>query len=56
METYVTCLRSNGLLLLSGFYVDDIPYLDKSCTEKGLELVKHKERNNWASLKYIKKG
>ncbi|WP_297509408.1 50S ribosomal protein L11 methyltransferase [Flavobacterium sp.] len=56
METYVACLRSNGLLLLSGFYVDDIPYLDKSCTEKGLELVKQKERNNWASLKYIKKG
>lgn len=55
MPTYIDCLRPNGTLLLSGFYIDDIPYLDTACTENGLVFVKKLERNNWASLSYIKK-
>jgi ribosomal protein L11 methyltransferase len=56
MQTYVDCLRPKGTLLLSGFYIDDIPYLDAACTEKGLEFVNKLDRNNWASLHYVKKG
>ena len=54
MQTYVDCLNQDGLLLLSGFYTEDIPYIDESCTEKGLTYVKKFERNNWVSLKYVK--
>ena len=54
MQTYVDCLNQGGLLLLSGFYTEDIPYIDESCTEKGLTYVKKFERNNWVSLKYVK--
>jgi ribosomal protein L11 methyltransferase len=53
MQTYVDCLNKEGILLLSGFYNEDIPFIDASCTEKGLTYVKKLERNNWASLKYI---
>jgi len=53
MQTYVDCLNKEGVLLLSGFYTEDIPYIDASCTEKGLTYVKKLERNNWVSLKYI---
>lgn len=53
MQQYVDCLNKNGLLLLSGFYTEDIPFIDASCTEKGLTYVKKLERNNWTSLKYI---
>ena len=53
MQTYVDCLNKDGILLLSGFYTDDIPFIDASCTEKGLTYVKKFERNNWVSLKYI---
>jgi ribosomal protein L11 methyltransferase len=53
MHTYVDCLNKDGILLLSGFYTEDIPFIDASCTEKGLTYVKKFERNNWVSLKYI---
>lgn len=54
MQTYVDCLNQGGLLLLSGFYTEDIPYINESCTEKGLTYDKKFERNNWVSLKYVK--
>ena len=53
MQSYVDCLNPNGTLLLSGFYEEDIPFIDASCTEKGLTYVKKFERNNWVSLKYV---
>ena len=53
MQSYVDCLNKEGVLLLSGFYSDDIPFIDASCTEKGLTYVKKFERNNWVSLKYL---
>ena len=53
MQSYVDCLNNKGTLLLSGFYVEDIPVIDASCTEKGLTYVKKFERNNWVSLKYV---
>lgn len=53
MQQYVDCLNKDGILLLSGFYTEDIPVIDASCTEKGLAYVKKFERNNWVSLKYV---
>jgi ribosomal protein L11 methyltransferase len=53
MQSYVACLSKNGVLLLSGFYEEDIPFIDTSCTEKGLKFEKKLQRNNWVSLKYV---
>lgn len=53
MQSYADCLNPKGTLLLSGFYTEDIPFIDASCTEKGLTYVKKFERNNWVSLKYV---
>lgn len=53
MQAYVDCLNPNGVLLLSGFYEEDIPYLTDACTSKGLKFVKKSQRNNWVSLKFI---
>jgi ribosomal protein L11 methyltransferase len=53
MQSYVDCLNPNGTLLLSGFYTEDIPIIDASCTEKGLTCVKKFKKNNWVSLKYV---
>jgi ribosomal protein L11 methyltransferase len=52
MQAYVDCLNPNGSILFSGFYEEDIPYIDASCTEKGLVFEKKLHRNNWVSLKY----
>jgi ribosomal protein L11 methyltransferase len=53
MQAYVYSLNPKGMILFSGFYEEDIPYIDASCTEKGLKFVKKLERNNWVSLKYV---
>ncbi len=53
MQTYVDCLNPKGILFLSGFYNEDIPFINESCTSKGLTFVKKLERNNWVSLKYV---
>ena len=53
MQTYIDCLNQKGILLLSGFYEEDIPFINASCTEKGLTFVKKLQRNNWVSLKYV---
>ena len=54
MKLYSNSLNSNGILLLSGFYTEDIPFIEACCIENGLTFVKKLERNNWVSLKYIK--
>ncbi|MPT36897.1 MAG: 50S ribosomal protein L11 methyltransferase [Flavobacterium sp.] len=53
MQAYVDRLNKGGILLLSGFYEEDIPFIDASCTEKGLTYVKKFQKNNWVSLKYV---
>lgn len=53
MQTYVNCLNPNGIILFSGFYEQDVPFIDASCSEKGLTFVKKINRNNWVSLKYV---
>ena len=53
MQSYVDCLTPKGTILFSGFYEEDIPFIDASCIEKGLTFVKKIERNNWVSLKYV---
>lgn len=53
MPAYVNCLSKKGILLLSGFYNEDISVINQSCVEKGLTFVKKFERNNWVSLKYV---
>ena len=54
MHVYANCLNSNGVILLSGFYKEDIPVIDAEVSKYGLKLNKQIERNNWVSLKYVK--
>jgi ribosomal protein L11 methyltransferase len=53
MQQYVNSLNKGGVLFLSGFYEEDIPAIDESCTSKGLKFVKKLSRNKWVSLKYV---
>ncbi len=54
MHSYADCLTKDGLLLLSGFYEEDIPAIDEACVKNGLHYVKKLSRSNWVSLKYKK--
>lgn len=54
MERYTKCLNENGILLLSGFYHEDISIIDKEVSKYKLSLDKTLERNNWVALRYQK--
>ena len=54
MKIYSDSLRENGTLLLSGFYEEDIPIIDKEVSKHGLSLDKKIKRNNWVALKYLR--
>jgi ribosomal protein L11 methyltransferase len=52
MKVYTNCLEEKGVLLLSGFYEQDIPVIDAEVSKYGLKLEKFIQRNNWVALKY----
>ncbi len=54
MQAYTSCLNDNGVLLLSGFYQEDIPIIDAEVSKYNLKLDTVIERNNWVALKYNK--
>ena len=54
MQAYTNCLNDNGVLLLSGFYQDDIPVIDAEVSKYNLKLETVIERNNWVAFKYNK--
>jgi ribosomal protein L11 methyltransferase len=52
MKVYANCLLEKGVLLLSGFYEEDIPVIDAEVSKYGLKLETCIQRNNWVALKY----
>jgi len=52
IQTYAHSLNNNGILLLSGFYQEDIPVIDAEASKYKLQLDLILERNNWVGLKY----
>ena len=52
LATYTKHLQKDGKLLLSGFYVEDIPVIDTEASKHGLRLELRLERNRWAGLRY----
>ncbi|MBU3010441.1 50S ribosomal protein L11 methyltransferase [Polaribacter vadi] len=54
MKIYTNCLNDKGVLLLSGFYKEDLPIIDNEVSKYNLKLETFIERNNWVALKYNK--
>ena len=50
IKVYASLLHDDGLLLLSGFYVTDIPDLVAEAARVGLIPTAQDERENWACL------
>jgi len=53
IPAYVKCLNRDGIMFLSGFYVQDIPQITERCREVGLKFEKNLEKNNWVAVKYV---
>ncbi|MBT8317553.1 MAG: 50S ribosomal protein L11 methyltransferase [Lutibacter sp.] len=54
MDSYMNCLKNEGIILFSGFYKEDIPIIDTEVSKYGLTLDTIIKRNNWVALKYLK--
>lgn len=54
MEYYSKSLKSNGLLLLSGFYTEDLADIETQASENQLLLINQSAKDNWACLVFRK--
>ena len=54
IKTYAKCLDKNGVLLLSGFYLEDMPIIESETKKQGFEKINFKERHKWLAVKFIK--
>ena len=52
IPAYAQTLLPQGLLLVSGFYEEDLPAIKEKCQEVGLTYLSHIERNSWVSAKF----
>lgn len=50
IPAYSNALTSNGKLLLSGFYENDVPDILAVCKQNGLDFVDKASMNNWSAL------
>jgi len=55
IPTYAKCLSASGVLLLSGFYMDDLEQIKNTCLQAGLEYQNHKTKDNWIAPMFTKK-
>ena len=52
IPTYALCLRKDGLLFVSGFYLEDMPMIIGMAQSVGLEYVSHDSIDNWCCIKF----
>lgn len=50
IPAYSKVLKKEGLLIMSGFYKEDIPDIRRKCEENGLSLIRFSELDNWATV------
>lgn len=53
IDIYMCCLKNKGLLLLSGFYEEDVPIIETILNGKGWRIDKINSQNNWVALQAV---
>lgn len=54
MDTYVACMAANGSILMSGFYIEDIPAIREKAEQAGLRFDHARALDGWACVKFLK--
>lgn len=52
MSRYVGVLAPGGVLIMSGFYFDDLPMIDEAAKKLNLSKISSKTNNNWVAVAY----
>jgi ribosomal protein L11 methyltransferase len=54
MPAYTACLNPNGVLIVSGFYLDDLNMITHKAQELGLIPDGFREQNQWTAARYAR--
>ncbi len=54
IPAYATHLSKNGILFLSGFYLEDLEQIESAANEDNLNLNRKLVKNNWVAARFIK--
>ena len=54
IPTYALCLHKDGLLFVSGFYVEDMPMIIGMAMNSGLTYISHDSIDKWCCIKFKK--
>ena len=54
MNTYASHIRSGGVILFSGFYLEDLEDLRSVALEAGFNFDEATNKNNWVMARFIK--
>ena len=55
MKHYVACLPQGGELIMSGFYTEDLSYIQEEAEKNNMQYISHKTDNNWVAVRFSKK-
>jgi len=54
MEAYVNTMHPGSYLYMSGFYTEDLPFIQAKAESLGLSFIDSKSRNNWCACRFSK--
>jgi ribosomal protein L11 methyltransferase len=54
IKYYVKSMKPDGILLLSGFYLDDLVEIEEECKKHGLIYTEKKMKKNWVCAKFTR--
>ena len=52
IKYYVKAMKTPSVLLLSGFYLEDLPDIEQECIKHGLKFIDKKMKKNWICAKF----
>jgi len=55
IKHYTSVLKSNGILLLSGIYNEDVPMIKDEASNNNLEYISFIEKHNWVAVRFKKR-
>ncbi len=55
METYAGCMHPGSEIIMSGFYIQDIPVIREKAESLGMEYLHSREKNKWVAVKLVMK-
>lgn len=55
IKQYEKSLKKGGVLIMSGFYLDDVPIIKLECEKHKLEFTKLEQKDNWTAVVCTKK-